>query len=217
MPLKKVAGLLSVFGLLLLTLFSGCIGNDYSSVEIVENSPYPEFIYLNKDMLKVITNKTSEHQTPDYFFVIFNGAYIDKNNYSKIAVKTPLWRFGSLFADENIKTKNGMIFLNSDYVQKPDLKYNKPLNYNDVIVYNKNYGIFIEIGEEYNYVELITENLNENRYFMENIDDIVGKNIINRTIIENEDLLLGTYVLENGIPVGDINNSLFKMNITSTF
>jgi len=51
---------------------------------------------------------------------------------------------------------------------------------------------------------------------MENIDDIVGKNIINRTIIENEDLLLGTYVLENGIPVGDINNSLFKMNITST-
>ncbi|MBM7409266.1 hypothetical protein [Methanococcus maripaludis] len=214
--MKKVACLLSVFGLLLLTLFSGCIGNDYSSVEIVENSPYPEFIYVNKDMLKVVTNKTSEHQTPDYFFVIFNGAYIDKNNYSKIAVKTPLWRFGSLFADENIKTKNGMIFLNSDYVQKPDLKYNKPLNYNDVIVYNKNYGIFIEIGEEHNYAELITENLNENRYLMENIGDIAGKNIINRTIIENDDLLLGTYVLENGIPVGDINNSLFKMNITST-
>jgi len=209
--MKKIIALLSI-----LTLFSGCIGDDYSSVEIVENSPYPEFIYLNKDMLKIVANKTAEDPVSDYFFVIFNGAYIDKNNYSKLAVKTPLWRFGSLFVNDNIKTKNGLIFLNSDYVGAPDLKYNTPLNYNDIIVYNKNYGIFIEIGEEYTSAEIIAENLPENKHFMENTEDIAGKNIINREIIEKDDILIGTYILESGIPIGDMNNSVFDMNITST-
>nr|WP_048058438.1 hypothetical protein [Methanococcus maripaludis] len=207
--MKKIIALLSV-----LTLFSGCIGNDYSSVELVENSPYPEFIYLNKDMLKIVANKTSEEPVSDYFFVIFDGTYIDKNNYSKLAVKTPLWRFGSLFVNNDIKTKNGLILLNSDYVGSPDLKYNTPLNYNDIIIYNKNYGIFIEIGQEYTSAEIITENLPVNKYFMENIKNISGKYIINREIIEKEDILIGNYVLEGGIPIGDMNNSVFDMNIT---
>uniref|UniRef100_A9AA85 Uncharacterized protein n=1 Tax=Methanococcus maripaludis (strain C6 / ATCC BAA-1332) TaxID=444158 RepID=A9AA85_METM6 len=209
--MKKIVAILSV-----LTLFSGCIGNDYSSVEIVENSPYPEFIYLNKDMIKMVVNKTSEKPVSDYFFIIFDGAYIDKNNYSKLAVRTPLWRFGSIFVNDDIKAKNGLIFLNSDFVGTPDLKYNMPLNYNDIIVYNKNYGIFIEIGHEYTSAEIIAENLSRNKYFMEHTNDIAGKNIINRTIIEKDDILIGTYVLESGIPIGDINNSLFKMDITST-
>ena len=40
--------------------------------------------------------------------------------------------------------------------------------------------------------------------------------IINREIIEKDDILIGTYVLESGIPIGDMNNSVFDMNITST-
>ncbi|WP_459201087.1 hypothetical protein [Methanococcus sp. CF] len=217
--MKKIKSLLSTITLLILlvlsTLFSGCIGNDYSSVEIVENSPYPEFIYVNKDMLKIAVNKTSEHKTPDYFFIILDGAYLDKNNYSKVAIRTPFWRFGSLFVNDDIKTKNGMIFLNSDYVQKPDLKFNKPLNYNDIIVYNENYGLFIEIGNTYNYAEIITDYSSENKYFMENTNNIAGKNIINRTIIEKDSLLLGTYVLESGIPIGELNNSAFNINVSS--
>ncbi|MBA2861194.1 hypothetical protein [Methanococcus maripaludis] len=208
--MKKIVALFVV-----LTLFSGCIGNDYSSVEIVENSPYPEFIYVNNDMLKIIVNNISEKQISDHFFVILDGAYINKNNYSKLAVRTPLWRFGGLFVNENTKSGNGLIFLNSNFVGTPDLKYNIPLNYNDIIIYDENYGIFIEIGKEYSSAEIIAENFPENKYFMEYTNDIASKNIINRTIIEKEDILIGIYVLEGGIPITNLNNGVFNMHIKS--
>ncbi|ABR54448.1 conserved hypothetical protein [Methanococcus vannielii SB] len=194
--MKKIILIAILLNVIFLTGFSGCIEKNYSSAEIIKNSPYPEFLYVNNNALKLFLNETSKKELSDYFFMIFEGAYINTEKPDEIALKTPLWVFGSLFQGENIKSEQGFIFLNSNYVSKPVTNFSYPTQYNDIVYHGKNKTILFEINSDYSNFAVFMEDNIENRRLLKNISEIGGKKIKNKDIIEYNKVIQGTYFID---------------------
>lgn len=173
-------------------------------------------MYLDNDALKMLLNETSGKEVSDNFFMIFDGAYVNQNNSGEIAIKTNFWFFGKIFENENIKANNGFLFLNSDYVKNPEFKFSYPVENNDIIYHYKNTTILFEINDDISHVSIFTNNTEENKYFMENIESIGQKKVINQTVTVTNGLLHGNYIIEGGNPAFNLNKNYIELNNSKT-
>jgi len=141
---------LGIFKLaLLVILFIFVVSMELSSCEkistVVDNSPYPEFIYIDKDILPEIVEIHLNRDIPSFLFYFIDGVYIDGQS-GGVAVKTPLWfivkllKMLNLFSEElkNIYPENGFLFIDSTYKGAPEKDYREKYlvkDYDDLIVY----------------------------------------------------------------------------------
>ncbi|MBW9221398.1 hypothetical protein KKP91_04300 [Methanothermococcus sp. SCGC AD-155-M21] len=141
--------LLSVF--LVLSIFVMGINlinaEEPSNTIVVDNSPYPEFIYIDNEILPEVSKIYINEDIPSFLFYFIEGIYLDGQDSGGVAIKTPLWyivklvKILNLFSEEleNIHPENGFLFINSKYKGAPeeDDKGKKYIiqDYDDLIVY----------------------------------------------------------------------------------
>ncbi|MBW9222155.1 hypothetical protein KKP97_03805 [Methanothermococcus sp. SCGC AD-155-C09] len=117
-----------------------------SSMIVIDNSPYPEFIYVGNDILPEVFKIYINEDIPSFLFYPIRGIYLDGGDTGGIAIKTPLWpivklvKILSLFPEEleNIHPEKGFLFINSKYRGPPEKDYRRKYliqDYDDLIVY----------------------------------------------------------------------------------
>ena len=113
---------------------------------VVDNSPYPEFIYIDNKILPEVSKIYIDENIPSFLFYPIDGIYIDGEDSGGMAVKTPLWyvvklfKVLNLFSEEleSIHPENGFLFINSEYKGTPKKDHRGKYivkDYDDLIVY----------------------------------------------------------------------------------
>jgi len=136
-----------LFLLLILSVF--VVGmyliNSGESSTVIDDSPYPEFVYIDGEILPEISKIFANVDIPPFLFYFIEGVYIDGEEPEGVAIKTPLWQVAkiikmlNIFNEEleNIHPENGFLFINSEYKGAPEKDYR--CNYitqdSDIIAY----------------------------------------------------------------------------------
>ncbi|HIQ38871.1 MAG TPA: hypothetical protein EYH53_02555 [Methanothermococcus okinawensis] len=186
--------------LILFTFVQGInlVSAEESFNKIVEDSPYPEFIYIDKKLLpKILKNYGVD--IPPFLFFFVDGIYINIENPEEKAVRTPIWflvkivKFLNLL-DENINPEEGFIFINSKYVGKPEYYINMEVSPGDIVIYSKEFVKSIKFeGEDTAYVSIVVKK--------EGLTDTMRDEYIIRKMIENIDNIKGVKVRESNVQV----------------
>ncbi|MCS3901174.1 hypothetical protein [Methanococcus voltae] len=161
-------------------------GVEKTTKTIVENSPYPEFAYVDKEVATDFINGSMNVSIPPSMLFFIDSVYINLDNSTiedtdtrmdninnsenssnienktEIAIKTPLWFIGYLFAGDDVSVEDGYIFLNSRHFGKPDFEYpDYDLMNGDIIVYSKEKLIILDSNEKYNYMQMVFKNTDD--------------------------------------------------------
>ncbi|HIP17519.1 MAG TPA: hypothetical protein EYG76_04395 [Methanothermococcus okinawensis] len=128
-------------------LFSiGPVSAESSFSKVIEDSPYPEFIYIDNRILPEISKEYINENIPSFLYFFIDGIYID-GHLGGVAIKTPLWQIVGLAKSlnlfskelENIHPENGFLFINSKYKGAPQGEDSRRKyiiqDYDDLIVY----------------------------------------------------------------------------------
>ena len=186
--------LLIIGGVASFFLFKG--GNNAPDANtIVENSPYPEFIYAGSSAVAHIISRNSGKDIPSYLFIFIDGVYINAQSQEQVAIKTPLWLVAKLMDDKSLSAEDGYIFINSHYIGKPKTKFAKYLTYTDVVAYSNGYLIGMRLYDshtgaklynDYTDVELVMPKLdNVNIEMFNGLKSIGGIKVI-QSSVENK-------------------------------
>jgi len=186
--------------LIILTSVQGinlvCAEESFS--KIVEDSPYPEFIYIDKEILpKILKNYGVD--IPSFLLFFVDGVYINLENPEEKAVKTPIWFLVKIakslnLLDENINAEGGFIFIDSKYVGKPEYYMNMEIPPGDIIIYSKDYVEIIKFEkEDTTHVSIVVKK--------ESLTDTMRNEYIIRKMIENIDNINGIKVRESNVRV----------------
>jgi hypothetical protein len=214
--MKKI-GLLLIG--IIFVIFSGCLGSSMGVSQVVDNSPYPEFIYVDKDVMSMVISEKADKEIPSFAFAFIDGAYINKNDKQQIAIKTPLWMVAGLYSKEGISAEEGYIFMNSQYIGKPDPKFKDLLpDYNDVVVYVKEGAICVKVDQEYTLIGAVVEDNSIPTEYKESIlgmlnglKSIGNKKVMSSQFIKKDGLIIGNITMEP-ITVDDITNINYDIN-----
>jgi hypothetical protein len=209
--LHVIAPVLIICGMASLFIFGG----GHSASSIVENSPYPEFIYAGDAVVSLVVNHNSENSgknIPSFLFNFIDGVYVDAENPNQMAIKTPLWFLAKLFSNDNIHAEDGYIFINSHYVGKPDLKYVNYLTYTDAIIYSKEYIMSMKSDDNFTDVELVMPNVNESTVEMiKGLKSIGGIKVLQSNVsVDNNGVLVANMKLD--APLITVISANFDMN-----
>ena len=148
--------LLIIGGVASFFLFKG--GNNAPDANtIVENSPYPEFIYAGSSAVAHIISRNSGKDIPSYLFIFIDGVYINAQSQEQVAIKTPLWLVAKLMDDKSLSAEDGYIFINSHYIGKPKTKFAKYLTYTDVVAYSNGYLIGMRLYDNHTGAKLYND------------------------------------------------------------
>ncbi|MBP2201471.1 hypothetical protein J3E07_000883 [Methanococcus voltae] len=183
-----------ILGIATIGYLSGAFfGPEKSTKSIVDNSPYPEFLYVDKEVATDFINDSMNISISPSMLFFVDSVYInldnstiedssmmennDNNNINdsnnntnsenktEIAVKTPLWFVGYLFAGDDISIENGYIFINSKHFGKPDFNYSyeeyNGLMEGNIVVYSEETLIILNSDEKYNYMQMVFKNTND--------------------------------------------------------
>lgn len=154
--------LLSILILFIFVQSINLVNAEESFNSIVENSPYPEFIYIDKNILPEVV-KTSGVHVPSFLFFFVDGVYINLENPEEKAIKTPMWYLLKIVKSLNlldeleyINPENGFVFINSRYVGKPVYYTSMEVPPGDILVYSKDLVKSIRFeGENTAYVNIV--------------------------------------------------------------
>ncbi|AEF95846.1 hypothetical protein [Methanotorris igneus] len=211
--IKKIA-LVTIF----LLFFCGCV-ETLSVKEVVNNSPYTHFVYLSKDaineFIKENPNIIKEKGIPEDLLSIITsfmtGIYINKDDQSQIAIKTPLWMLGKLYQNENIIASNGYILINTKTINKPNPKFRDYLpNYNDIVSYDEDRAMSIKI-DAYTHIGLVTKKDEYLKKILKGLKSIGKIKVINTSVIEKDGYIIANITCE---PISlDINYLKENINL----
>ncbi len=190
-------------------LFSGSNPN---AKTIVENSPFPDFIYAGSSTVDMLISHNTGKQIPSFMFNFINGVYINANSPNQMAIKSPLWFVAKIMSNENIHADNGYIFINSHYIGKPDPKYAKYLKYTDAIIYSKKYVASLKPQGNKTTIELVLDNPNETVIDMLSGLKSIGGIKVLHTNVENKEggVVVATMLLD--APLDKLINSGFDID-----
>jgi len=208
---KIIIPVLLICGIAYLFLFSG--GNS-DAKSIVENSPYPEFIYAGNSVVSIIVSQNSGKNIPSFLFNMIDGIYTNAESPNQMAIKTPLWFVAKLMSNENMKAEDGYIFINSKYIGKPDPKYAKYLTYTDAIIYTKEYVMSMKPYNNYTDVEMVIINPNKENIELFNGLKSIGDIKVIKSSVENKDNNITIVNMKLNAPLSNIMNHGFDMNYT---
>jgi hypothetical protein len=208
--IRIIISVLIICGIASLFLFSG--GNSDANT-IVENSPYPEFIYAGSSAVSLIVSHNSGKDIPSFLFNFIDGVYTNAEHPEQMAIKTPIWFVAKLMSNENMNAEDGYIFVNSHYVGKPDTIYAKYITYTDAIIYSNEYIMGMKLYDDYTDVEMIIPNSADDvdTLMLSGLKSIGGIKVI-QSNIENRE---GNVVVVNmrlDAPLEQILNYGFNMD-----
>ncbi|AEH07038.1 hypothetical protein [Methanothermococcus okinawensis] len=180
--------------------FMLCSVNAADVVKIVDNSPYPEFIYADNSIVpKIIAHNTGKN-IPSFLFYFIDGVYSNLNNPNEVAIKTPLWFFGKLFmSGNNLNPENGYIFINSKYVGKPNDKWVNYLTPSDVIIYSNESAICARAHDKYTDINIIMYNNESIKQLISGLKSIDGIKVISSNAETKDNVLIGKLKLDANI------------------
>ena len=137
---------LNIFLMVLIFILTMNLINSSKEPAVLDNSPYPEFIYIDNKILPKFSKIYIDEDIPPFLFYPVDGIYLDGEDPGGIAVKTPLWCVVKLFKVlnlfpeelESIHPENGFLFINSKYKGAPERDYREKYiieDYHDLVVY----------------------------------------------------------------------------------
>lgn len=179
--------------------FLMCSVNATEVAKIVDNSPYPEFVYVDNSIVSEVISQNSGKNIPSFFFYFIDGVYLNPNNPNEIAIKTPLWFIGKLFKSDEINPENGYIFLNSKYVGKPDNKWVDYITPSDVIIYTNETAICARTYDKYTDVDIIMYNNETLKQLIGGLKSINGIKVIKSSAETKNNMLIGKLRLDANI------------------
>jgi len=118
------------------------IGGADSAIDVVEDSPFREFGYIDHELIIHLKDYINDSEIPEMSknaVILINGVYVGK--YGSIGIKVPLG-FVAQYMLDNFTYYNGVLIRNlnpSDLgeAEVNDLVYALPPKYKDILVYNK--------------------------------------------------------------------------------
>lgn len=156
MKLWKVIFYTALIGIMMYVAFNH--GMD-SPQEIVENSPYPEFMFVDSNATSIVISHNSGKDFPSYIFYGIDGIYTNIHSPNEIAIKTPFWFLAYITPYQmNMTTGNGCIFINSGYVGKPDTKWTEYIPDSNAIIYTNDRVVCMSSEGKYTKMDIIFQN-----------------------------------------------------------
>ncbi|MEO2117172.1 MAG: hypothetical protein ABGW92_02025 [Methanocaldococcus sp.] len=130
------------------------IGGAENVKEVVKNSPFKEFTYIDHKTIMMLKDNTNIKNMPEFYketVILINGIYI--GNHGSFGIKMPLGFLIKYVPVDNFKYYNGVLIknLNKDDLGKAeinDLINIIPPNYKDVLIYKGDYviGIYYDLN-----------------------------------------------------------------------
>ena len=128
--------------------------------EVIENSPFKEFTYIDHKTLMILKDNVNLQNLPAIYketLIFINGIYI--GNHGSIGIKVPLGFLIKYIPIDDFKYYNGVLIknLNEDDLGKAemnDLINAIPPNYKDVLIYRESYiiGIYYDLNSNKTYL-----------------------------------------------------------------
>ncbi|XRO77126.1 hypothetical protein ACO3VM_00955 [Methanocaldococcus sp. 10A] len=138
------------------------IGGAEDVKEVVENSPFEEFIYIDHKTLMILKDNNIQN-IPEIYketLIFINGIYI--GNHGSVGIKVPLGFLIKYIPIGNFEYYNGVLIKNpneSDLgkAEINDLINTIPSNYKDIFIYKKDYlmGIYYDLNSNKTYLVYI--------------------------------------------------------------
>ncbi|AIJ05805.1 VAR1 protein isolog [Methanocaldococcus bathoardescens] len=136
------------------------IGGAEDVKEVVENSPFKEFIYIDYKTLMILKDNADIQNIPAIYketLIFINGIYI--GNHGSIGIKVPLGFLIKYIPIGNFEYYNGVLIKNPNEfdlgkAEINDLINTVPSNYKDVLIYKKDYviGIYYDLNSNKTYL-----------------------------------------------------------------
>jgi hypothetical protein len=129
------------------------IGGAENVKEVVRNSPFKEFIYIDHKTIMMLKDIPDVQNMPEFYkktAILINGVYIGK--YGSFGIKMPLG-FITQFILGNFTYYKGVLIANPNQLdigeaEVNDLVYALPSNYKDVLIYRKDcvIGVYYDVN-----------------------------------------------------------------------
>ncbi|ADC70283.1 VAR1 protein isolog [Methanocaldococcus sp. FS406-22] len=162
--MKKVAIFLLIINILPIVILGLYLytnmGGAEDVKEVIENSPFKEFTYIDHKTLMMLKDNVNLQNLPAIYketLIFINGIYI--GNHGSIGIKVPLGFLIKYIPIDDFKYYNGVLIknLNEDDLGKAemnDLINTIPPDYKDVFIYRENYiiGIYYDLNSNKTYL-----------------------------------------------------------------
>ena len=129
------------------------IGGAENAKEVVRNSPFKEFTYIDHKTIMLLNDVSNVRNMPELYkksAILINGLYIGK--YGSFGIKMPLG-FITQFILGNFTYYNGVLVANPNQLdfgeaEVNDLVYALPPKYKDVLIYEKDcvIGVYYDLN-----------------------------------------------------------------------
>ncbi|AAB99000.1 VAR1 protein isolog [Methanocaldococcus jannaschii DSM 2661] len=193
------------------------IGGAEDVKEVIENSPFKEFTYIDHKTLMMLKNDVNLKNMPEFYkesIILINGIYI--GNHGSFGIKIPLGFLIKYIPIDNFKYYNGVLIknLNEDDLGKAemnDLVNTIPPNYKDVLIYRENYtiGIYYDLNSNKTYLIEVFRKPNNQEIDTEKLrNELLQKtNAVDCNVVDMGDKVY-VYLEFNGIDLNLINNGI---------
>ncbi len=201
-----------IFGIYLYTHMGGA----KNVKEVVENSPFKEFTYIDHKTLMIIKDK-NQNISGMYkeILISINGIYI--GTHGSIGIKMPLGFLFKYFPINGFKYYNGVIIKNPNKLDLGKAEINNlintvPSNYKDILIYKKYYviGIYYDLNSNKTYLVYVSKKLNNIKIDTEKLENYLKQktNAVNCKVIDMGNKIY-IYQEFNGIKLDLINNGIY--------
>ncbi|MBW9224080.1 hypothetical protein KKP90_05870, partial [Methanothermococcus sp. SCGC AD-155-E23] len=195
------------------------------SSSVVDNSPYPEFMYVNNKVLAGLTKTYINGSIPSFLLPFVEGVYLDGEDPGEMAVKTPLWwvaiflKVLNLLPDEDIHAERGFIFIHSHYKGAPKRDFREKYlipGYEDLVIYLNDSVLcakFERDNRAYFHIAVSKDRIPYiEREIIEGLKSVDGIKVIRSRVEVEGDLVVMDIVLNAGVE--DLGKLMTDLNLS---
>ena len=192
------------------------IGGAEDVKEVIENSPFKEFTYIDHKTLIMLKDNVSLKNMSKFYkeaIILINGLYI--GNHGSFGIKIPLG-FVVQYINRDFKYYNGVLIknLNEDDLGKAemnDLINTIPPNYKDVLIYRESYtiGVYYDLNSNTTYLVYVFRKPDNQEIDTEKLkNELLQKtNAVDCNVVDMGDKVY-VYLEFNRINLNLINNGI---------
>jgi hypothetical protein len=185
--------------------------------EVIENSPFKEFTYIDHKTLMILKDNVNLQNLPAIYketLIFINGIYI--GNHGSIGIKVPLGFLIKYIPIDDFKYYNGVLIknLNEDDLGKAemnDLINAIPPNYKDVLIYRESYtiGVYYDLNSNTTYLVYVFRKPDNQEIDTEKLkNELLQKtNAVDCNVVDMGDKVY-VYLEFNRINLNLINNGI---------
>ncbi|ACV25296.1 hypothetical protein [Methanocaldococcus fervens] len=193
------------------------IGGAENVNEVVKNSPFKEFVYIDHKTLMILKDSGNIQNVPEILkesLIFINGIYI--GDHGSVGIKMPLGFLVKYIPIENFEYYNGVLITNpseSDFgkAEINDLISTIPQDYKDVIIYKQDYaiGIYYDLKTNKTHVVYVFKKSDYSEINTEMLEDklLQETNAVSCEVINMGDKVC-VYLEFNGINLDLMNNGI---------